>query len=207
MKQLNLKLGELDKRLNKVTKEVKQTQGEQATSISDIQGNVKVLTNTLDNNTNNVKTFVLAEMKNRDSKKNNVIILGLKEPDNNDAESKEVLFAEEDETLETLFNDMSLGSEVNKSVVFRKRLGKREGDKPMPLMLCLKEPVTKTLVMNNACKLKLRRPNISIRPDLTQTQRQEEQDFIKEVRAANEESPKDELWGLPMKDCRPGRIA
>ena len=91
MKRLNLKLGEMDKRLNKVTqdvKEVKQTQGEQAKSISDIQGNVKVLTDTLDNNTNNVKTSVLAEIKNRDSKKNNVIILGLKEPENNDAESK-----------------------------------------------------------------------------------------------------------------------
>jgi len=45
-------------------------------------------------------------MKNPDSKKNNVIILCLKEPDNNDAESKEVLFAEEDATLETLFNDI-----------------------------------------------------------------------------------------------------
>jgi hypothetical protein len=196
MKRINIKMGELDKKLTQVTQEVsdvKKTQAEQGKSITTIECSVKTLSDKVDQNSSNVKTSVLAEVKNRESKKNNVIILGLTEPESIGAESKEILFAKEDEKLNKLFSDMSIDPEIMSScIVYKKRLGKKDGTKPRPLLLCLNEHTVKNRILDSARRLKVSRPEIVIRPDLTATQRQEDQELIKEVRAANDKSPKDE---------------
>jgi hypothetical protein len=137
-------------------------------------------------NKEEARNYVTAEeYREREARRLNVIMHRVPEPQ---AQSGEEQKQADLATLKTIFNVIGLSEWVG-GVKLCRRLGER-GDEPRPLVVYLRDEATRSMLLESARHLRSTAyTEVSIVPDLTQAQRQEEAELSTEMERRN----KDEL--------------
>jgi hypothetical protein len=136
-----------------------------------------------------------AELRERESKKDNLVIHGLFEPD---PELRGVDRKNADlESLRFLFEDMGAPVDTSEAIKFSFRPGQMTEavhEKPRPLCIGLHSSEAREKILQKARHLAKSRDfyNVSIIPDLTVQQRNEDRDLMKEAEMKNSDMPEEE---------------
>ena len=194
MQKLNGKIAAIEKDVREVKKDVAEVKTKQTDSdakLKTVEDEVKVLKQRFEGGTSNTKVSVMSEMNQREMRKSNVIIHNLAEPDDDGDSSKETIQAKEIEKVDTIMSKLIEGEEnIKDNIKFRKRIGKKEPNKPRPMLIGFKNIESRNRVME--ASFKSENLNISIKSDLTKMQREENSKLRNEIQNLNSQSPSDE---------------
>ena len=141
-----------------------------------------------DKNAEEAGDIVFKEMAEREKKKENVIIFNLQEPDSTITKGFERKKKDQESLsnlLETIKVDLDLDTDIKYSV----RLGElvQDQEKPRPLLVSFRRTESRDLVLNSAKELKdSNLKQISIVPDLTKRQQQDDKKLQEEAKKRNE---------------------
>jgi hypothetical protein len=185
-KAITMKVKEVEKKLDEVQKEVK----ENAKEIGRVDKNVEQLRQDLEKvkekNSEETNTYITAEeYREREARRLNVIIHRVPESLDRDAATRR-----EADLLEcaNILQAIGLGNKYD-DIKLCRRLGEM-GDEPRPLIVILRSEATRTALLESARHLRNTDYDyISIVPDLTKSQRNEEAALHEEMERKN----KDEL--------------
>ena len=180
--------------LKKGYEEVKETAESNKNDLSEVK-------ETIDNVVNEIKQIkksqpaivessIYQEINERNSKKKNLVIHSIAESD-----SSAVKDRKEDDInqLKDLFTTMKLTISED-DISFTARLGTKVDDNNRPLLVGFKDQSTRDSIFNNVRKLsKSKHSYVSIVPDLTAKQREEDQRLRTEVENNNKELTEDDL--------------
>jgi len=197
----------LEKEVDEVKKDivtVKENQNSQTKENVTIKSNISTIQQKLENNTNNVKVSVMTEIKNRESRKNNIVIHGVAET--NGSESIELKRQKENAEVLEILKAMKIDTqEVESDIVYRRRLGKIGlPGKNRPLLICFRTNAVRDRVLRNAVELRNgTKSHISIRPDLTAMEREEDNTFRNEVATLNQSNLSDEVGDFKWRVAGP----
>jgi uncharacterized phage infection (PIP) family protein YhgE len=183
-KGITQKVREVEKKLEEVQKDVK----ENASKLDRVDQNVENLKKELEKvknkNKDEAATFITAEeYRERESRRMNVVMHRVKEPTTNLAEDKKKADIKE---CENILSAIGLQQECQEIRTCR-RIGEK-GEAPRPLVLVMNNESSRSAILAAARKLRQTQYNdISVVPDLTQQQRQEEAGLSDEAARRNQE--------------------
>ncbi len=127
----------------------------------------------------------ISELEEREKRKSNLMFFGVEEIESDDADTRKT-----HDIMRVKEVSEELGEDVNVEKVVR--LGKKSEDKVRPIKVTLTTPEMKRKVLTKAKNLRESKneksKKIFIKPDLTEIQRAEEQDLLKEVKKKNAEA-------------------
>ena len=173
----------------------------------------------------NVKTTVVTELQEQESRKTNIVVYNLKESEAEEGADRKNHDLSE---MASILQQIELPMTVKDDIAVIRRLGKSplpaeptaEPDndlpaaaippKPRPLLVSFKSPSSRKDILTNAKKLS-NSPlaHVSICPDLTKAQQQEDRKLCDDVKKLNAENPADDkgafLWkvvGVPGQQSR-----
>ena len=139
-----------------------------------------------ESSTSSSSESVFEEIRNRKAKENNIIVHGLPEPARDIKKVEDRINADKD-SLSDVMKTIKVKFNSTKDVKFMHRIGEANKDKddsradqtkPRPLLVGFRAIDKKTEVLNNARHLKnSKHEKLSIIPDLTKQQRQEDADL------------------------------
>ena len=137
--------------------------------------------------------IVFEEIRKRESVKNNLVFHQVPEPKTAPPESRR----EEDRTaVSKIVESLGVEFNANTDIKFMRRAGKYKSTatRPRPLIMGLKNSTLKDRILNNSSKLADHDSysSVSIVPDLTKRQRDEEQQLREEADKLNKEMNPDE---------------
>jgi hypothetical protein len=173
---------EVEKKLDEVQKEVR----DNTKAIDKVDKNVEDLRKELDKvkDMNKLETtqFITAdEYRERESRKSNVIMHRVKEPEAATAEERKAADIEE---CGSILQAAGLGT-AKREIRTCRRIGERR-DGPRPMVVVMSGEQARNAILGAARKLKnTRYSEVSIVPDLTQQQRQEETGLSEEATRRN----------------------
>lgn len=133
------------------------------------------------------------EQREREARRDNVVVYGLEEPPRSITVGSERQELDKIETARLFAAmDMDLGDD---DVKFMARIGKliESNKEPRPLKISFRDKARKEMLFASARRLpRTNYQHVSIAPDLTDRQREEEKEMIKEVERLNENMTEDE---------------
>ena len=202
MKKLNGRLAKLEKDVDEVRGDITAIQTKQEAvdeEVTDLKNKFSKLRDDVTGKSCNDQSEVLLEMKDREERKFNIIINGLKE---SAATEKEEVYAEENQLLNNLFNDMQIDAGgTSEKIKFKTRLGPKQPGKSRPFLVKFRDHRTRDNVLRNASKLPV--GSARIKPDLTKKQREEDEMFKKKLDEDNDAEPTDESGDFRWKVAGP----
>jgi hypothetical protein len=183
------KVREVEKKLEEVQKEVK----ENAKEIDRVDKRVDKIENDLDKvkeaNKNEAGNYITAaEYREREARRLNVVFHRV---DESDARTGDDRKAADLSSCNNIFNTIGLG-DWTVDIKACRRIGER-GDEPRPLLVILRSETTRTALLEAARHLRnTPYAEVSIVPDLTPAQRQEEAELNREMERKNREELTDD---------------
>ena len=136
-----------------------------------------------------------AEQRDRESRKDNLIIYGIKEVDVS-VMAGHARKAMDEAELDKIFSAINADINIKEDTKFIARLGTivtNAGAKPRPLKICLHHTDKKEMLFDKARNLpKTTYRELSFVPDLTNMQRQEDQELISEAKRLNDARTQEE---------------
>ena len=149
----------------------------------------------------NASDIVFKEMADREARKMNLVLYQVEEPSKT-IKAGEARKQKDRETIENIFDTIDVELDIDKDMKYYVRTGeKNDDDKPRPLLLGFRDISKRDEVLNSAKNLaKSRFDHISIVPDLTKKQRNDDASLKKEMDRKNDEMDADEaknwIWKL-----------
>jgi len=148
-----------------------------------------------------MRKSVFAELRDRESRKTNIVIHQLAEADKNVTSPEDRKKADE-ESLNELFTAIKVDLKLE-DIKFMARIGKKDeqGKKNRPLMVGFFSVAHRTALLNSARNLSYLQDydEISIVPDLTKEQREEEDNQRNEVKQLNNNMDKEEALNFEFR--------
>jgi hypothetical protein len=202
MKKLNGRIAKLEQDVENVKEDITTLQTKQGSmddEVTDLKNKFSELRDDVTGKSTNDQSEVLLEMKDREERKCNVIINGMKE---SAATEKEQVYAEENQLLNNLFNDMQMDAgSTSEKIKFKTRLGPKQPGKSRPFLVKFRDHGTRDSVLRKASKLPV--GGARIKPDLTKKQREEDEKFKRKLDEDNEAEPTDESGDFRWKVAGP----
>ena len=168
VKAVTQKMEDMDAKIEENSKNIVKTRKE----MDKQDGDMRRIERRVDDVEENVKAFLLEEMREREQRKLNLVIHGVEEPPERMEDNRER--AEEDkDACGRIFKAMRVRA-MRSSVKFCRRVGKRGRD-PRPLVIGLYREGDRADILAKARELQQTRyRDVNIVPDLTRNQRAEE---------------------------------
>ena len=202
------RLDAVEKRLSAIEESLKLSSEKADKAINDV---AKVEQATLVKSDDLTNT-VLTELEDQKNRKSNIIVYNLAE-----SPETEATVRKDHDTTKSIELCNIIGFDISDEITSIRRLGKKDpvssvnGDaqnteaKPRPLLLSFRDTQLQMKILKNAKKLaKTTYDHVSICPDLTKSQQQQDKSFRKEIDDLNTEEPEDDngafLWkviGIP----------
>ncbi len=180
-KDMDRRLGEVSAKTETVSKQVETNTAE----IGAVKGDVKKMECKLEEMEKRLEDHMYKEMREREIRRLNLVIHCVEEPSQWTREGRERMEAEKKE-CEKIFkaaNAKTTGEDIR----FCRRIGEK-GDEPCPLLIGLKSEEEKRHLLEKAKDLqKTIYKDVTIGPDMTLKQRQEEKKMREEVERKNRE--------------------
>ena len=139
-----------------------------------------------------VKDEMRDEMKERESKKENIVVYGLKESDETDG-----LKRKDEDVSMVIRMATEIGVDFKGEVKSSFRAGKKEGERPRPLIVTIEDEETRENILTNARRMsgKDEWKRVFVSHDLTWRQREEARKEEKKVREEAEKKTEEENNG------------
>ena len=145
---------------------------------------------------------VLQELDDREGRRDNIVIYRLKEP-SSDISTGQERKKFDTKTLLDVFKTIDVDINEEHDIKFITRTGEVKDDiheRPRPLLIGLKDNNKKQIILNSARKLaNSKYKHISIVPDLTKKQRENDNKLRKEAEDKNNELDEDEALNYEWK--------
>lgn len=193
--KLNKKITEIYKKVEELETETKDNKIEIQTvkaNLADTNKRIDKLSEHSQDKETASQDKVFRELKDREERKNNLLIHNLEEPDPNvrlGKERKELDIRNLLKVMETINVKLNIETDVK----FVRRIGEKK-DATRPLLVGLIDPNTRGTILNNASKLaNTQFSGISLVPDLTKRQREEDEEVRKLCETRNRERSGDDL--------------
>ena len=191
---LNKKMLRMEKQITTIEKTVNSNTGA-IKAVDDKVDNVVKDMATLQKTTSSdtLKDDVFAELNDRATRKANIVIYNIQEPAGETSDQRK---AEDRTEVTKIFKVISDSVNVEQDMKFMYRVGEKEKTdqpRPRPLIIGLRKDATAEMILSNCRNLRNSDYNfISVVPDLTHRQRQEEDQMRQEVNRKNEERTEEE---------------
>jgi hypothetical protein len=186
--KVNTQLKEMDRRIEDVsvkTDTISKRVEEQKTEIGEVKGDVKKMEERMEEMEKRIEGRVYEEIREREIRRLNLVLHRVTEPSQRIRDGRERMEADKKE-CEKIFKSMKART-TSEDIKFCRRIGER-GEEPRPLLIGLKSEDEKRYLMEKARDLqKTEYKDVSIGPDMTHKQRQEEKNMREEVDKKNRE--------------------
>jgi uncharacterized coiled-coil protein SlyX len=186
--KVNTQFKDMDKRIGEVsarTETVSKTVEEHTAEIAETRGDVKRLEEKMKDMEKRIEERMCEEMREREIRRLNLVLHHVEEPNHRIKDGKERMEADRKE-CEKIFKAAKART-TGENIKFCRRIGER-GDDPRPLLIGLNSEDEKKHLLEKARELqKTVYKDVTIGPDLTHKQRQEEKSLREEVERKNRE--------------------
>ena len=187
IQDINRRLTTLEKKVDDRDTEVDQVKSD----VREIKDSISGLKGQSVQAANHSSEKVFSELRERENRKLNVIVHNLKE---SSSRKKEDRIQEDKDLLSEVFSKMNIRVNENE-VKFLSRVGRKPDDGCRPLLIGLKDPKIKDMILDSSYKLsECDEPwsNVNVIPDLTKIQRNEEKEIRDEAKKRNDERSEEE---------------
>jgi len=184
------KMNEMSNQMNENTAKVSKA----SSDIRDIQEDLKITKDAQLSMPEQAQEMVLEELANRERKKSNLVIYNVAESESEDPQERmRTDMRAIQDIMNTIRAEVNVSKEHNTDTKFCVRIGERSSN-PRPLLVGFVSEEIKIKVLNNAKFLKNSKyDDISLAPDLTSKQRQEDTRMRGEVQRKNDERSEEDF--------------
>ena len=191
MTKVNTRLGEIEKDVAEFRKELTAVKDDQVIAARERQ-QFKVQADGLEekitSNTTNVKSATMAEVNHRAEKRRNVVVFGMKESASAAPADR---IRHDRQQFTELMESIGVPVEIAEATQRNARLGKPVNNQNRPMLVTLQSEVDKDRILDKARVLRTKAGSVSIKPDLTEMQRDDDRKLREEVDKLNVTNPQD----------------